>query len=413
MDTLTRYYFQESKKYIVDGVKGMHRISCMEEFPMYFCYGKDAYVWDMDGKKYIDFVMGKGPYILGYRNEIVENAVIEQVKCGNIFPAGNPLHLHLAKKIKQCMPSFEKMLFYKTGSCATQAAIRIARNYKGKSRILTSGYHGWHEWYEKNEGEIVEFDYSLEKLEQELKSSNDNAAVIVTPEAFYFSEKYYKTLEVLCKKYEVVLILDEVKTGFRVDIAGFQGKYKIHPDLTIVSKAIANGYSVSVLGGKAEVMNEASNIHTAGTFDTEAIPFAAALATIHVLEEKKVLTGIENLGRWFTEEMERIFEKNDVPINIIWSNGSFRFWFSNKEVEDSFIKESIKNGICFYPYDNSFISYAHSKECLNKVIDICDCRVVKNLPSQYCGYEKFECNYIGKKLVNRKGFLNKYPGKEG
>ena len=413
METLTQQFFKESQKYIVDGVKGMHRISKAEEFPMYFWYGENAYVWDLDNRKYFDFVMGKGSYILGYRNKEVENAVIDQVQYGNLFPTGNPMHVYLAKKIQHHMPNMEKILFYKTGSCGTQAAIRFARYFTKKSRIFTSGYHGWHEWCKKTTEDIVDFHYDLEKLESEIKKSDDNAAVIVSPEAFYFSGQYYTELEHICNKYDILFILDEVKTGFRVGLSGFQGKYNLKPDLTIVSKAMANGYSISALGGRKEIMNKAGIIHTAGTFDTEVIPFAASLATINVLKRDKTLFSIENLGKWFCEELEKIFIKNDVPINIIWANGSFRFWFKDDTIEDVFYRKSIENGICFYPYDNSFISHAHDEKCLEKVIEIIDEKVVRNIEDKYSGFEEFSCENINVKYKNRKGFLDEYPGRDG
>ena len=413
METLTKLFYEYAKNYIVDGVKGMHRICELESYPMYFDHGSGAYIWDIDNKRYIDFVMGKGPYILGYRNEIVENAVIEQVKRGNIFPAGTPIHVYLAKEISRLVPSMEKVLFYKTGSCATQASIRFARNYTKKSRIYTSGYHGWHECYEKKENDVIDFNYSLDKLEKQLKNSVDNAAVIISPEEFYFSSEYYQKLEMLCKKYDTLLIFDEVKTGFRVGLGGFQGKMKLSPDLTIISKAIANGYSIAAVGGKKEIMDSTRSIHTSGTFDTEAIPFAAALATTSVLETENVLFKIESLGKKFVLEMEKIFEKNDIPINVVWSNGSFRFWFRNNELEDFFYEESVKNGISFYPYDNSFISYAHNQKCLYSVLDIFDNKIAKKITNLWRGYEKFDFRNINSSYINRKQFLDKYPGREG
>ena len=126
-----------------------------------------------------------------------------------------------------------------------------------------------------------------------------------------------------------------------------------------------------------------------------------------------MLFKIESLGKKFVLEMEKIFEKNDIPINVVWSNGSFRFWFRNNELEDFFYEESVKNGISFYPYDNSFISYAHNQKCLYSVLDIFDNKIAKKITNLWRGYEKFDFRNINSSYINRKQFLDKYPGREG
>jgi glutamate-1-semialdehyde aminotransferase len=348
----SQHLLDKSTQYIVEGIKGMHKINMQNAFPSFFTHGKGALVWDIDGNEFIDFVMGKGPYILGYQNKQVENAVIDQVIKGNVFPSANQSHTDLAKKITSLISSAEKVLFYKTGSCATSASIRLARAFTNKKNIYSSGYHGWHSWCNPDEGTLEEeqryvfdFSYNLNKLEMLLKQNDSNAAVILTPECYYFSEEYYQALEKLCKKYNVLFILDEVKTGFRVDLGGFQNKYKLSPDLSIFSKAISNGYSISVLCGKTEIMNVAQRLHTAGTYDTETIPFAAALATINELEVQNVLATIDSNGKWFTDKLRDIFRESKLEVYPIWAGGSLRFWFRNKQLEADFYKITAENGV--------------------------------------------------------------------
>ena len=266
--------FNKAKAFIPEGIKGMHKINTIGEFPGYFTHGQGAHIWDVDNNRYIDYVMGKGPYILGYCNTRVDEAVIEQIHAGNIFPMGSTLHTRLAEKLVELIPGAERVLFFKTGTCATSAAVRLARAYTSKNIIFSSGYHGWQDWSndglgipEKNSEFFFDFGYSLDKLEDLLKKHvKDGAAVIITPETLYFSENYYKELEGICRRYGLVFILDEVKSGFRVDLGGFQKKYNINPDLSTFSKAMSNGYSLSAVTGKEEIMNGSSKLHTAGPY---------------------------------------------------------------------------------------------------------------------------------------------------
>lgn len=207
--------FLRAQKFIPEGIKGMHKISDIHEYPCYYTNSNGCKLWDLDGNCYIDYVMGKGPYILGYGNHNVENAVIEQVRKGNVYPMGSILHTDVAERIVNFVPSAEKVLFYKTGSCATSAAIRLARMFTRKNMIASSGYHGWHDWCNYGEGvlkevanNIFEFNYNLDVLEEFLEvNSNQCCGVVISPECSYFSKEYYNDLQELCFKYKVLFIL--------------------------------------------------------------------------------------------------------------------------------------------------------------------------------------------------------------
>lgn len=412
--------FERAQSSILEGIKGMHKIADVKQFPCYFSKGSGCRLWDIDGNEYIDYVMGKGPYILGIGNKEVDNAVIEQITKGNVFPMGHMLHTELAEKIIKVVPSAEKVSFYKTGSCATSAAIRLARTYTGKDIVLSSGYHGWHDWCNGGEGVpkemdrfFFDFEYDLDRLRDFLENNkNSCCAVIISPECSYFTYEYYHELEEICRRYKVLFILDEVKTGFRVMLGGFQERYGLSPDLSIFSKAIANGYSLSAVCGREEVMNCSAQIHTAGTFDTEVIPFVAANVVVDHLINSDALTQIHRKTDLFVKEVNKVFEKAKVDIHAIGEFGSFRFWFRDPDFETEFYIKAAKYGILFYPYDNSFICEAHSDEDILET----SLRIEKLLLSEFAekqtGHMAFELDDI-KQIKHRKNFLHNYPGAKG
>lgn len=301
------------------------------------------------------------------------------------------------------------MLFYKTGSCATEAAAMIARHYSGKKKMLSSGYHGWHPWCSCEDDSFIDFEYSLNKLESYIKRFKDDvAAVFLTPECHYFNEGYYQELESICLNNNILFILDEVKTGFRVGLSGFQGRYSIAPDLSVYSKAISNGYST----GKGKILQSSYELHTAGTYDTEVVPFAAALATISVLESNSYLDKIDLLGQWFVQELNKIFETSKLDIHTIWAGGNFRFWIRNKALDRRFYEASAENWLLFYPFDNSYLSASHDKETLLLSLDKMK-KIAHEKLSLFAGeYSEFKEIDLTQNL-NLKGFLDNYPGKNG
>ena len=413
-NSIEKLLLNESYKTMPSGIKGMHRISTSPNYPCFFEKAEGAYVWDADNNVYIDFVMGKGPLILGHKNRNIDDSIIEQLNQGIMYPVSSQLSLILAKKIIRLVKSADMVEFYNTGSCATSAAIELAKFVTHKKHIFSSGYHGWHSWCNglSNNDYFHDFYYNLDVLNEKLTNNNDVAAVIISPECTYFSEQYYLNLQELCIQHNVIFILDEVKTGFRVSLGGFQELYNLSPDLSVFSKSMSNGYKIAALVGKKHFMSKLSDIHTSGTYDFQQLPFAAGIATIDFLENNDVIFKINQLGEWFINEMNNLFKKRQIAIRAIWSKGSFRFWFGNSLLEDKFYEAMACFGLLFYPYDNSFLSYAHTelilKDALEKVDD-----ALGNKLNEFCGKEwHFNIDDISK-IHHKKGFLCNYPGKDG
>lgn len=417
----TREEFLKGKKLISGGIKGMHKIFSVDKYPAYYANGNGCYVYDLDGNEYIDFVMGKGPYILGYKNETVDNAVIEQIHKGNIFPMGNPYHNMVAEKILSCLPAGERVVFYKSGSCATSAAIRLARAYTEREIILSCGYHGWHDWCNGGKGVLksvedafYDFKFNLELFDEYCERYRGNiAAVIISPEEFYLDKEFYEYIQMVCNNNGILFILDEVKTGFRVSVGGFQGKYGLNPDMSTFSKAMSNGYSISALVGKKKYLDINEEIHTAGTYDTEVISFAASYECLSVIEELNVPQIVDRYGTQFVGEVDALFRKYNVGLYPIWSNGSFRIWSEDYQIEEAFYTQMAEQYVLFYAFDNSYISLAHTENVMNETLNRVEKVLKQGTLKQDRRFETIDKKLFGESLKNKKGFLDGYVGAKG
>jgi glutamate-1-semialdehyde aminotransferase len=268
--------------------------------PKYLQKGKGSHVWDVDGNEYIDYNMGIGPIVLGYAYEKIDKAIKEQLKDGITFSLMHPLEVQAAEKIRSVVLNAENIRFSKTGCDVTSAAIRLARAYTNREKILCCGYHGWHDWYitvtDRNAGipsftnELTNtFDYNdLDSLIDSI--DYDTACVILEPTIFEKpDDDFLFNVQAVCKRFGAVLIFDEMWTGFRMAAGGAQEYFGISPDLAVYSKAIANGMPISVLTGKEEIMQLLNkDVFFFTTFGGETLSLAAVVATIDEIVEKNV-----------------------------------------------------------------------------------------------------------------------------
>jgi glutamate-1-semialdehyde aminotransferase len=277
--------------------------------PKYLQFGKGAHVWDVDGNEYLDFNMGVGPISLGYGYEPVDEAIREQLEDGITFSLTNPLEVELSELIQEVIPNAEAVRFSKTGAEVTSAAVRLARAYTGRDKVLCCGYHGWHDWYigvtARNRGvpQVVKdlvhtFDYN--NMPSVLASlDGDTACVILEPMVFDPPENdFLAELKRACQSNGALLIFDEMWTGFRLALGGAQEHFGIEPDLACFSKAIANGMPLAVLTGRQEVMALlADEVFFFTTFGGEALSLAAARTTITELRDQDVPAYLAEQGQ--------------------------------------------------------------------------------------------------------------------
>lgn len=346
--------------------------------PKYLVKGKGSHVWDADGNEYIDYNMGIGPLSLGYAYNKVDDAVKKQLEDGITFSLVHPLEVEVAEIIRDIIPNAEMVRYSKTGADVTSAAVRLARAYTDKNKILCCGYHGWHDWYvsvtARNHGipEAVQaitytFDYNnIDSLKNSI--DDDVAAVILEPVVFQEpKDNFLHKVADLCKEKNIVLIFDEMWTGFRMALGGAQEYFGITPDLATYSKAVANGMPISILTGKKEIMQLADeDIFFYTTFGGEALSLAAVKATIAEMKEKNVQAYLDKQGAKLKDGYNKIAE----TLGMDYTKASGYNWrsiisFDAKAGDPLILKslvqqEMIKRGVLWGGFHN--MSFSHSDE---------------------------------------------------
>jgi len=295
--------------------------------PLFIERGKGSKVWDIDGNRFIDFVSALGPVSVGYSDWRVNHAIKKQLKKGITFSLPHPISITLANKLTKIIPGVEMVRFLKNGADATFAAVKLARAYTNKDLILMSGYHGMHDWSistsenslgvpDKVKGDTIRFDYNdrdaLIKLVK--KYENSIAAIILEPiQSNGPEEGYLSFIRNLCSENSILLIFDEVVSGFRHALGGTSELYGITPDLLAFGKGLANGMPLSVVAGKREIieMIETHKVFISTTFGGETLSMAAALKTIDILESK-TFSGINQIGLFIKEGLLRQVREHEL-----------------------------------------------------------------------------------------------------
>jgi glutamate-1-semialdehyde aminotransferase len=292
--------------------------------PLFLDKADGARVWDVDGNRYIDYVLGLLPIVLGHRHPEVDAAIRAQLEKGISFSLATPLEAELAERLVRLIPCAEMVRFGKNGSDATGAAIRLARAYTGRDKVALSGYHGWHDWYIGTTARhlgvpqavrdlSIRFPFNDADALEALLGAEPNAfaAVILEPAGLDDpAPGFLEAVRALCNRYGAVLIFDEIVTGFRIDLGGAQAKYGVTPDLASFGKAMANGMPLSAIVGRRAIMRLMEDIFFSGTFGGEALSLAAGLATLDVLERENVPQRIGALGARLREGMRVILEEH-------------------------------------------------------------------------------------------------------
>lgn len=365
--------------------------------PIYAERAKGCRIWDLDGKEYVDWTSAVGPIILGYADEVVDGVVKEQIDKGSIYSILHETSVELAEELIRLIPSAEMVRYAKGGGEACTVAIRIARGITGKDQVLFCGYHGWHDWYlaanlehgsldpylfpgiepigvpKALEGTAIPFAYGdLNMLEDLLKQNRSTVACIIMEpmRSEIPPDGYLEGVRELASKYEVVLIFDEVSTGFRIALGGVQEYTGVIPDISVFAKAISNGYPMAAIVGKREVMALADRMFISSAYWDDNVGIVAALTTLKELQRRNAVDHFKKIGISFKNLINRAAQELDLDAECVGISGHPRIKFNlkdedtTKKVTTLFIQENARRGIILAT--GSFFNCAHDQLALEK-----------------------------------------------
>ena len=392
---LSNKIYSKAKKIIPSGSQTFSKgvTQFVEGFaPKYLDRGKGAYSWDVDNNKYLDYVMGCQPLILGYADPDVNKAVINQLKLGSTFSLMNKLEVDVTELLIKTIPCAESARFGKNGADVTTIAVRIARAVTGRNHIAYCGYHGWHDWYiantdldsgipDFNKKLAHSFDYNnLDSLEKIFKKNRNKIACVIMEPLTILRPKNNFLAEVkkMTHHYGALLVFDEIITGFRFSLGGAQELTGVKPDLATFAKAISNAIPLSAVVGKKEYMSELAKTFFSFTYGGDCIGLAAAKACIPKLKRKNVPRHLDTVGKLLqngfndlakSHKLEEYVECIGYPCRTIISfNG--RGKYNDLEIKSYFQQELFRRGILWAAYHS--LSWSHNEKDIKKTLKAFD-----------------------------------------
>jgi glutamate-1-semialdehyde aminotransferase len=358
--------------------------------PNFVARAEGAFVWDVDGNRYIDWINGLGTIVLGHCNPVVDEAVHAQMKRGMSFSLPSTLEVEQSEKLCELIPCAEMVRFGKNGSDVTSAAVRVARAITGRDKVACCGYHGWQDWYIGSTTRslgvpdavrqlTIPFPYNnLDVLSQVFKENKDQiACVIMEPLTFDLPQAgYLEGVKTLCRRHGALLVFDEVVTGFRVAPGGAQEYFGVTPDLACFGKGMANGYPLSAIVGRAELMMRFNEVFFSFTHGGEALSLAAGLATIHEMVQKDVTGHFWRIGNQLKEGTNRILSECGLLTHCIcvgtapWT--TIRFHDSEARdwpvLRSLFQQEVLKRGLL--THGNHMLSHSHDESLIEETLAV-------------------------------------------
>lgn len=358
--------------------------------PYYINNGKGSKVWDIDGNEYIDYVNSLASVTLGYCDEDINQAILEQLSKGIIFSLPSQIETELAEKLCEIIPCAQMVRFGKNGSDATAGAIRASRAYNKKDHIAVCGYHGWQDWYigstQRNLGVpkasqdlTHSFKFNdIESLNSVFKKFPDQISCVIMEAMNLYEpqDNFLHKVQELCKKNNALFILDETITGFRFNLSGAQKEFDIVPDMATFGKGMSNGMPLSAVVGKAEIMKIFEEVFFSFTFGGETLSIVSALACIKKYEKMNVCNFLNFQGAKIIKGVKKIINKIDAhDLFEIAGHPSWSFLiikdfnnYSSYKIKTLFLQEVFKNGIITLGTHN--MSFSHSDNDVKKLLDV-------------------------------------------
>ncbi|MDD4161785.1 MAG: glutamate-1-semialdehyde 2,1-aminomutase [Methanothrix sp.] len=405
--------FDRAKKLMPGGVSSPVR--AISPCPFYTARAEGPYLWDADGNRLIDYCLAYGPMILGHRHPAIVQAAAEQMSRGWLYGTPTELEVLAAQRITRLYPSMERLRFVSSGTEATMAAIRVARGATGRDKIIKieGGFHGAHDSVLVKAGSgattlgipdsrgvpadtaknTLQVPYNdLEALEKVLKAyPGQIACLIIEPVLGNIGPilpqaGYLEGVRQLTREHDVLLIFDEVITGFRLSLGGAQEHFGIKPDLTTLGKIIGGGFPVGIFGGRQDLLEQVApsgDIYQAGTFNGSPVSLACGMATLDVLEREKVLEKLNETGKQMRKGLQEILEDLRLGYSVVGIASMFKVFFGeephnyaqalkcDKAGYLAFFRRMLDAGIFLTPsqYETDFISAAHSPEVIQTTLE--------------------------------------------
>lgn len=371
-----------------------------EKWPTYFSKTKGCKVWDLDGREYFDMsMMGIGTNILGYSNHEVDEAVIKNLQLGNLSTLNCPEEVFLAEKLIEMHPWSDSVRFARSGGEANAIAIRIGRAVTGKDNVAICGYHGWHDWYlsanladNKNldghllsgldpkgvprnlKGTVNTFEYNkIDELEKIIRQKNIGVIIMEVVRYKKPDNDFLKKVRKIATDNNIILIFDECTTGFRETFGGIHKKYDINPDIAMFGKALGNGYAITAVLGRKEVMDVAQSSFISSTFWTERIGPTAALKTLEVMEREKSWNKISDIGLSICKKFKLLSSKHQLNTSLIGLPAltNIRFNSENNLAYKTLIsQEMLKKG--FLAGNSIYVCTEHTDHIIKEYFDALD-----------------------------------------
>ncbi|MDE1872985.1 MAG: glutamate-1-semialdehyde 2,1-aminomutase [Thaumarchaeota archaeon] len=406
--------FLRSKKVIPSGINSPVRY--YDPYPFFVKKAQGSSLWDVDGNRYFDFCNGYGALLLGHRKKEIISSVLSQMRKGTLYCAPTELEVELSELISKNFPSMQKVRLVNTGSEATMTAIRLARGFTKKKKIIKfeGCYHGAHDYVLVKAGSgaahigISVSDGSLEEVSKNtlvaqynnsenlasiLEKEKDVAAVIVEPVLANMGlvppeKNFLSDIKKITSENDSLLIFDEVVTGFRVSTGGAQKSYSVVPDITTLGKALGNGFVIAAVGGKSKIMDMLSpegNVYQASTYAGNPISVSAALASVKTMNKNKanLYPKLEKACKAMVSAIGDLASDMNIPHQINSVSSMFQIFFTAKRVVDystaktsdvakfkKLFKALLNNGVFVAPsqFETIFLSYAHADEDIKKTI---------------------------------------------
>jgi glutamate-1-semialdehyde 2,1-aminomutase len=423
----SKSFFRKSSKYIPGGVNSPVRaFRSVDATPIFIERASGSKIYDVEGREYIDYVSSWGPMILGHSHPVVIRAIQKAAKRGTSYGAPTELEMEMAKLIVNAFPSIDMVRMVSSGTEAAMSAIRLARGYTGREKIIKfeGCYHGHADSLLVKAGsgvvtlgipgspgvprKLAELTITLPYNDTQAAISavdihkDDLACIIVEPVAGNMGvvpprTGFLETLREVTRRHGILLIFDEVITGFRFTYGGYQNIAGIEPDLTCLGKIIGGGLPVGAFGGKKSIMERlapSGPVYQAGTLSGNPLAMSAGLSTLNILKKKaEAYLRLDRRTAFLCQELQGLFDHKKIPIRINRCGSMFTLFFTKEDVFDfasaaksdtslyaSYFKKMLANKIYFAPsqFEAAFLSFAHGNEDIDKTLRACE-KTLKNL----------------------------------